>query len=144
MKNIHTVIDISASSERIWEVLTDFASYPQWNPFIITASGVPTVGLKLVISVRQSPSSSMTFKPKVLISEPKQELRWRGSLLMPGIFDGEHSFRLETIGPQLVRFTQDEKFSGFLVPLLWGSMGAKTQKGFESMNNALKQRAEHG
>jgi hypothetical protein len=70
--------------------------------------------------------------------------KWRGSLLMPGIIDGEHSFRLDVLGPQQVRVAQDEQFTGFLVPLLWGSMGEKTQKGFESMNHALKQRAERG
>jgi uncharacterized protein YndB with AHSA1/START domain len=34
MKELHTEIEIDASAERVWDILTDFASYPQWNPFI--------------------------------------------------------------------------------------------------------------
>lgn len=34
---LRTEIDVAAPSGRVWEVLTDFASYPQWNPFIVRA-----------------------------------------------------------------------------------------------------------
>ena len=31
MKEIITDIEINASAERVWQVLTDFAAYPQWT-----------------------------------------------------------------------------------------------------------------
>ena len=37
-KQLRTHIDIHASPERVWQVLTDFAAYPDWNPFITRAS----------------------------------------------------------------------------------------------------------
>jgi hypothetical protein len=40
-----------------------------------------------------------------------------------------------------VRFLQSERFTGVAVPLL-GSMLGPTQRGFEAMNLALKQRVE--
>jgi hypothetical protein len=60
---------------------------------------------------------------------------------MPGIFDGRHSFRLEAVGHDRTRLTQAEQFSGLLVALT-GGMLAKTQAGFEAMNEALRVRAE--
>ncbi len=42
MKQLHTEIIVEAPAERVWELLTDFASYPQWNPFIRNISGLPT------------------------------------------------------------------------------------------------------
>jgi hypothetical protein len=33
-------------------------------------------------------------------------------LLAPGLFDGEHSFRIEPVGPARVRFLHRERFSG--------------------------------
>jgi hypothetical protein len=86
----------------------------------------------------------MSFKPTLLTVEPNRELRWRGSLLVRGIFDGEHGFSFQDLGSQQVRLTHSERFTGFLVPLVWGSMGPETQCGFERMNQALKQRAEQG
>jgi hypothetical protein len=44
MKELHSQIDIDASAERVSELLTDFASYPRWNPFIRHISGAPTTG----------------------------------------------------------------------------------------------------
>ena len=41
MKVIHTEIEINAPASRVWEILTDFGSFPQWNPFIRQVSGEP-------------------------------------------------------------------------------------------------------
>ena len=47
MKEIRTEIAINASAERVWTVLTDFASFPQWSPFIAAAEGELTPGSAL-------------------------------------------------------------------------------------------------
>ena len=84
----------------------------------------------------------MTFKPTVIKLETMHELRLLGRLLMPGLFDGEHIFSIETLGPQRVRFTQREIFRGLFVPLLAGDLDTNTLRGFKEMNLALKARAE--
>jgi uncharacterized protein YndB with AHSA1/START domain len=43
-KQLRAQVDIQASPERVWEVLTDFAAYPEWNPFIVQASGAVAPG----------------------------------------------------------------------------------------------------
>ena len=60
----------------------------------------------------------MGFQPTVVVFNPNMELRWIGHLLMPGIFDGEHRFAIEPIGAERVRFVQEERFTGLLVPFL--------------------------
>jgi hypothetical protein len=142
MKELHTEIEIAASAERVWELLTDFASYPQWNPFIRSISGQPTLGEHLEVRLEPPGGRGMTFKPKVLNAEPNRELRWLGNLLVPGLFDGEHSFTIEPLEENRVRFVQREAFKGLLVPLFARSLETNTQRGFEQMNRALKERAE--
>ena len=39
MPSIHTTELIDASPDRVWQILADLSSYPDWNPFIIEASG---------------------------------------------------------------------------------------------------------
>jgi hypothetical protein len=60
---------------------------------------------------------------------------------MPGIFDGEHSLRIEPLASGRSRFVQSERFSGLLVGLVKGTL-AKTEAGFGQMNAALKARVE--
>lgn len=73
--------------------------------------------------------------------EPGKELRWRGSLPIPGLFVGEHYFVITPVGDGKSHLTHGEHFHGLLVPLLGGMLKA-SEAGFKDMNSALKQRAE--
>jgi hypothetical protein len=142
VKELHSQIEIEAPAERVWQVLTDFAAYPEWNPFIRRVSGRPEVDEQLVVRMRPSGTKGMTFRPTVMKVEPNRQLRWLGHLLVPGLFDGEHIFEIEELDEDRVLFTQREIFRGLLVPLLARSLDRDTQRGFEEMNRALRERAE--
>ena len=51
MKEIKTEIEINASAEKVWQVLTDFAHFHDWNPFIREIIGTVSEGSKLEISI---------------------------------------------------------------------------------------------
>jgi len=84
----------------------------------------------------------MTFKPKVLAFRQKEEFRWRGQFLFPGLFDGEHYVRLSAKADGTTRLEHGEHFSGLLVPLFKRRMLADTEKNFKAFNEALKQESE--
>jgi len=142
VKELRSQIEIEASAERVWQVLTDFAAYPEWNPFIRRVDGRPEVEEQLVVRMRPSGTRGMTFRPTVMKVEANRQLRWLGHLLVPGLFDGEHIFEIEVLGRDRTRFIQREIFKGLLVPLLARSLDKSTQRGFEEMNRALRERAE--
>lgn len=141
---LKTEIDIAASPKRVWEILTDFASYPEWNPFIRSIRGVPRQDARLEVHIQPGSKRGMTFRPVVLACDPERELRWLGRVLLPGVFDGEHCFMIQPLADGRVRFQQSERFSGVLLPLLRASLDRDTKQGFEAMNQALKVRAEAG
>ncbi len=140
-KELSAKIEIEATAGRVWEVLTDFSAYPDWNPFIRRVEGTPATGARLAVRIEPPGGRGMVFRPKVLVAEPNRELRWLGRLGVRGLFDGEHSFRLEPLAADRVLLVQAERFSGLLVPLLGGMLG-NTARGFDVMNRALKSRAE--
>src|SRR5919107_3953597 len=129
MKELHSQIEIDASAERVWDILTDFASYPQWNPFIRRISGALKVGERLEVRLEPPDSRGITLRPKVLSAEPNRLMRWLGHLLVPGVFDGEHSLAIHPLEVDRVRFVQHEAFKGVLVPLLARSL-ENTLRGF--------------
>ena len=143
MTELRREIEIDAPPERVWHVLTDFGSYPQWNPFITSIEGEPREGAKLVVRIAPPGGRAMTFRPIVRAARPNRELRWLGRVLLPGIFDGEHALTIEPLGEGRTRFVQSERFTGLLVPVTSGVLD-KTARGFEQMNQALKERAESG
>ena len=142
MRELKTEIEINGSIDAVWEILTDFNSYPEWNPFIKKIEGELKVGVQLKVYIEPPGGKGMTFKPFVKRLEPKTEFKWLGHFLIPGIFDGEHIFQLEQINDNKIKFIHSENYNGLLVPLLWKSLNTNTRQGFEEMNNSLKNRAE--
>jgi hypothetical protein len=69
MREISSSIDIAASPEQVWDVLTDFAGYNTWNPFIREGAGEAVVGGELVLRMYPETSKPMTFRPRVLAAE---------------------------------------------------------------------------
>src|SRR5918995_1730672 len=51
-KQLQAEVEVQASPERVWEVLTDFAAYPDWNPFIVQAGGRAAPGSRLELRMR--------------------------------------------------------------------------------------------
>jgi len=141
-RQLRSEIQINAPPERVWDILTDFARFPEWNPFMRKASGTIKAGERLTVVLQPSGSGATTFKPTVLKVEPNRELRWLGRLWIPGLFDGQHIFELQPTGPSSTRFVQREEFGGILLPLLAGRLRNETARGFDEMNQALKRRAE--
>jgi hypothetical protein len=141
-KQLRTQVDVDATPERVWQVLTDFAAYPQWNPFIVRAEGDARRGERLTLRMQPVGGRAITFRPTVLEAAPGRRLRWLGRLLVNGIFDGEHSFTIEPLGEGRVRLVQQEDFRGLLVPLMARSLDRRTLPAFELLNQALKRRAE--
>lgn len=141
-KQLNAEIEVQASPDRVWEVLTDFAAYHQWNPFIVQATGQAVPGSRLELKMRPSGGRTTTIRPEVLEADPGRKLRWLGRVLVPGLFDGEHSFTLEPAGPGRVRVVQREEFRGLAARPVLAVIGKPTLAGFELMNQALKARVE--
>lgn len=141
MRTISADIVIDAPAQEIWDVLADFRRYAEWNPFIRKAEGSATPGERITIRVHQLDRKPNTFKPRIVAAEPGRELRWRGHVITPGVFDGEHVFELTQLDGGAVRVTQSETFSGLLVPFIGGIIDATVDR-FDALNNALKERVE--
>jgi hypothetical protein len=140
--SLTTSILIKAAPEKVWEVLTDFESYPSWNPFIRSLTGDVATGKKIRVTLHPPGGSAMTFKPKVLAFDPSHEFCWLGHLWIKGLFDGEHRFVLQDNGDGTTLFLHSEHFGGILLPLFQKMLETKTKAGFEQMNEALKKRVE--
>jgi hypothetical protein len=138
---LHTEIDIDATPEVVWQVLTDLDRYPEWNPFITSSVGEPEVGNQLVNRMEPPGGMAITFKPQVTVVEDGKSFEWLGKIGFSGVFDGRHRFDVEA-SPNGTKFIQSESLDGMLVRFMRKSLDTTTKSGFEAMNVALKARAE--
>jgi hypothetical protein len=142
-KQLRSRIDIDATPEEVWRVLGDVSAYPEWNPFIVQADGEVEEGRRVTLRMQPVGARAVTLQPTVLEVSVGRRLRWLGRIGMRGIFDAEHDFTLEARADGGTRLTQDERFSGVLVPFMARSLDRHTLPAFDAMNEALKHRVEH-
>ena len=142
MKEILTEIDINASASKTWEILTDFKNFPQWNPFIRQIDGTPIVGTKAQNISSYISVKNRTYQPTVTKAEPNHELRSYGKSFIPGFFNGERIFTIDSFETNHVHFVHKEIFTGILVGIIGNSLDKDMYQSFTKMNKALKQRVE--
>ena len=138
---IHTERHLAAPPERVWAVLTDFAAYPAWNPFLrsLELKGPLQLGTKIAgrASVSSRSDRTLGIFGRIVLCEPARGLGWAGGV--PGLFFGRHTFELtpKDGGTHLVHA---ERFTGLLT-LVAGGAVKKLQAKYEELNEALAKHA---
>ena len=141
VRDIFTYTTIEAPKQQVWQVLTNFSDYGQWNPFYTAIEGKCLAGERIHVQVQMA-DRTLTYMPKIETVALQSELAWNEQPIVPGLFDGEHRFMLESTDGGQTRFVQHDRYSGALVPLFMELYQAEAETGFRRMNDALKKRAE--
>ncbi|WP_375769896.1 SRPBCC domain-containing protein [Archangium gephyra] len=137
MKEFKATTTIHAPPEKIWAILTDGASWPQWDPSCEKIEGRIAPGEKLKAFTKLSPGRA--FPVKVSEFVPHQKMTWSGGMPL-GLFKGVRTFTLTPKGGD-IEFTLHEVFSGPMLALIGGSIPDMTEA-FQQFVEGLKRRAE--
>jgi hypothetical protein len=137
MKTYSATAVIDAPAHTIWEILTNAAGYPSWDPWAVKIEGTIAPGATITAYTKLSPRA---FPVKITAFEPERLMVWEGGLPF-GLFTGVRRFALEPQADGAVAFTVGEVFSGPLLPLFARSLPDMT-KPFADFVAGLKERAE--
>jgi len=91
MKEYHTKIQINRPRQAVWNFLTDFEKYPEWNPLVGKLAGDIREGG--VIETFIVPLNN-TYFPKLLTYRPPEEIVWQGRQVATFLLAGKHYYRL--------------------------------------------------
>lgn len=138
---IESEIILPADAALSWEVLTDFAKYPEWNPYIPRIEGPFAEGEKLSFTVVDANfEAPLDLQAELGEIAQNEHFHWSGMLLMPGLHDTLHGFILLDRGDGTTQLRHYEEFRGILPRVLPDRERriAKTKASFQKMNEALK------
>jgi uncharacterized protein YndB with AHSA1/START domain len=85
MKEIHTEVEINAAAEKVWRVLTEFADYREWNPFVRRVEREVRVGARVHVDIQPSGGRGLSFRPTILVANPNRSRSMRFLLLLGSI-----------------------------------------------------------
>jgi hypothetical protein len=137
-----TTFPIVASPEAVWDVLTDFERYPEWNPSLPSISGDLRPGGTVSLTLAMPGRPSLKVKARLSDVEPGRRLTWHGNVGADWLFAGTREFQIDAQPDGTVRFTHVEDVRGALFPLFRAVMGSAIQAHHDALNVALTERAE--
>ncbi|MGD1939904.1 MAG: SRPBCC domain-containing protein [Leptolyngbyaceae cyanobacterium] len=143
MKGWTTEVVIQAPPSVVWEQVTDFAAYSDWNPFVLAATAQFEVGqsIRFLEDLKQFGQHWITAK--FLAIDPPHSFVWQGHFAAPFLFTVCHTFELAAIADGQTQFRQIHQNSGLLVPwLAWRGIYWVSHQGYLDFDQALKARCE--
>jgi hypothetical protein len=111
-------INIQATPDRVWAVLTDAAGFPRWNSTVSRVGG--TIALKNTLELEVPAAPGRTFRPKVTAFEPMKSMEWSEG--MSPMFKGVRTYALAAKPDGSTDFSMHEVLSGMMLPMIRGSL----------------------
>ena len=140
MKEYHTKIRINRPVKQVWQFLTDFDQYPNWNPLVGKLEGDIREGGKIATTIVPL---GKTYYPRVLSYKENQELVWQGVQGAKFLIAGRHYYRLDKIEEGVTELQHGEYFTGILSNFISRSLLQKMEDTFVLHNEELKEQLEH-
>lgn len=140
MFTIDRTLEINAPAEQVWQVLTDFARYGDWNPFVPQAHCDLRIGgaLKMQVVLKKQ----MQQTEYINAVTPGKSFAYS---MKPAPLGALRSLRVQTVEPidaMRCRYISHFEIGGWLNPVVSLAMGAPMRQGFEAMAQGLKAQAE--
>jgi len=129
-------VNILASAQAVWRILTDAEGFPRWNSTVTRVEGEIRDGAKIRLSV---PGTERRFTPRVAFVVPGERMTWTGGFLP--LFKGVRTFVLKRRGDGSTDFAMDERFAGLMLPFVRSAL-PDFRPIFERYAMDLKQEAE--
>ena len=128
-------IEIAASPQTVWDVLTDLESWPRWNSDVKSMSVEGALAKGTVFRWKAGPG---TITSTIQDVQPPTLIAWTGTTF--GI-KARHVYRLEPQGDGTLVHTE-ESYEGLVARLLRGSLQKTLEKGLSDGLRYLKAEAE--
>lgn len=136
-------VEIEAPAAFVWDVLVDYAGYPQWNPYTIAVETSLELDDRIDLTLPNPDGSDGTFvnREYIRIVDPPHHLRYDTGDEMDGVFAIRDQW-INELGPDRCSYYTTDTLSGEHADLVMELTGDWIKAGFDSVAHALKARAE--
>ena len=137
-------VDIAAPQAVVWEVLLDYARYPEWNPYTVRVDSTCRLGdpVDLHLPDPSRPGELMHQREWVCLVDAPRQFAYE---MLPTPELDVHARRdqyVEAVSETTSRYWTTDVFTGPLAALVVEHSGDWVQAGFDAVARALKARAE--
>ncbi|WP_183095376.1 SRPBCC domain-containing protein [Nocardioides stalactiti] len=138
-----TTFPVAASADRVWEVISDFDGWAEWNPSVPSIKGELKAGSTCAVKLVMPGRPSVNVKVTLVEVDPGRRFAWHGNIAHDRFFAGDRSLEIEPRADGTCLVTHTEEVTGVFFPVFKALMsGAAIQAHHDNLNDGLKQHAE--
>jgi uncharacterized protein YndB with AHSA1/START domain len=134
--------DINAPASLVWQALTDFDSYGEWNPFVPSATCDLRPGGRFAMQVALIPGRVMSQTEFVVAVDEGRGFSYSMKPAPGGLVRSIRDQRIEDLGDGRSRYTSHFRIDGALSPVVGATLGRFLRRGFDDHADGLVARAE--
>ena len=138
------IVDIDASPETVWGVLTDFENYERWNPLAVECTTSLVPGEPIDMMVRLGPGPLRRQREWIRTCTPGQEFSYTMKPVGLGTLRSLRTQQLTELPDGRTRYTAHFEIRGWLNPMVQLLLGRALKRGFDGVAAGLKAQVERG
>lgn len=132
---------IKATSDAIWDLISDLPGWSRWNPIYPEAAGTIGLGQSLMLQETIPGRAPRRISPQVVDWAPREQLVWKLTAT-PLLASSLRYFEIEELTPGACVFANGEIFTGVL-----GEQEARRNRralkaAFEALSEAVRAEVE--
>ena len=136
-------VEIEVPQQLVWDVLTDYARYAEWNPYTVRVDTTLEIGsvIDLHLPDPAKPGTTFVNREYIRVVDAPHYLRYDTAEEIPGM----HAVReqwVTDLGGGRSSYRTTDLFSGEIAAYVYEQQGDWVKAGFDSVCVALKARAE--
>jgi len=134
-------LEVKASADAVWQVITDFDSYKQWNPFLLDceSSMQPGEPIDLTVQLGKQVRQEQEIIDTVT---PGKGFTYRMKPMPGGALSSHRIHEITVIDENTCRYRSRFELQGWLSPVVKLAVGKHLLSGFGGMSHGIKDRAE--
>jgi hypothetical protein len=138
---IDTEIVVDCGLDAAWALLTDYAGYADWNPYMVKIVGTAATGSTLRVTLHSTGPLVDTREVDInVLSVAPTSMRWEGVAGDRTLFHGDHWFVLQEVAPGKTRLHHYEHFTGSQCEAIMAQYGETIHTNFVRFNVAFRDR----
>ncbi|AOK34844.1 MULTISPECIES: SRPBCC domain-containing protein [Burkholderia] len=136
-------VDIDAPAAVVWEVLTDFPRYGEWNTFCIGFETTGKLGDFVHMQIRIPGTETVIPVDEILVAyEPERLLSWEQRPTDDNKDAARRDQYIDATGAERCRYFTTDQFLGVNADTIMQHHGAWVKQGFDQCARDVKRRAE--
>lgn len=136
------VVEIDATPDAVWRVLTDFENYEQWNPLAVRCRTSLVPGEPIDMQVRLGPGPLRKQREWVRTHTPGHEFSYTMKPVPMGALRSLRTQELTALEGGRTRYAAHFEIKGWLSPLVTALFGRALRRGFDGVAEGLRAQAE--